>query len=102
LVLTSDNEGVPLSLIEAASAGVPVVAMNVGGVSEIVDHGVTGLLVTDEAALVSSVNHLLQHPNERRSLGDNAAARIVERCSMDAYLSSHSRLYERLTSEPHT
>jgi glycosyltransferase involved in cell wall biosynthesis len=100
LVLTSDNEGVPLSLIEAASAGVPVVAMNVGGVSEIVDHGVTGLLVPDDAALVSSVNHLLQHPNERRALGDHAAARIMERCSMDAYLSSHSRLYERLTSEP--
>lgn len=45
VMLTSDNEGMPVSLIEAAHAGVPAVATRVGSVAEVVQHGVTGLVV---------------------------------------------------------
>jgi len=96
LVLTSDNEGVPLSLIEAASAGVPVVSMNVGGVGEVVEHGATGLLVNDEQELILGVKQLIEDSGLRRSMGERAATRIAERCSLQSYLAGHARLYERL------
>ena len=44
-VLCSDNEGIPLTLIQAAQAGLPIVTTNVGSVSDIVKHGISGTLV---------------------------------------------------------
>ena len=97
VVLTSDNEGVPLSLIEAASAGVPVVSTDVGSVREIVEHGKTGFVVNDERALAEAVSRLVDDTTLRRSMGERAVAHIAQRCSMQAYLDAHTALYERLT-----
>lgn len=97
VVLTSDNEGVPLSLIEAASAGVPVVSTDVGSVREIVEHGTTGFVVNDERALAEAVSRLVDDASLRRSMGERAVAHIAQRCSMRAYLDAHTALYERLT-----
>ena len=97
VVLTSDNEGVPLSLIEAASAGVPVVSTDVGSVREIVEHGTTGFVVNDERALAEAVSRLVEDASLRRSMGERAVAHIAQRCSMQAYLDAHTALYERLT-----
>jgi len=97
VVLTSDNEGVPLSLIEAASAGVPVVSTDVGSVREIVEHGTTGFVVNDERALAEAVSRLVDDASLRRSMGERAIAHIAQRCSMQAYLDVHTALYERLT-----
>jgi glycosyltransferase involved in cell wall biosynthesis len=60
-VLTSDNEGMPVSLMEAASCGVPVVATAVGGIPELVQDGITGLLVPprDPDALATALQRLL-------------------------------------------
>jgi glycosyltransferase involved in cell wall biosynthesis len=60
-VLTSDNEGMPVSLMEAAACGVPVVATAVGGVPELVQDGVTGLLVPvgDACVLATALKRLL-------------------------------------------
>lgn len=96
LVLTSDNEGVPLSLIEAASAGVPVVSTDVGGVREIVDDGMTGLVVDDESGLVEAVSRLVDDEQLRRAMGSRAPAHIAERFSMKGYLDAHASLYGRL------
>ena len=97
VVLTSDNEGVPLSLIEAAAAGVPVVSTDVGSVREIVEHGTTGFVVNDERALAEAVSRLVDDTSLRRSMGERAVAHIAQRCSMQAYLDAHTALYERLT-----
>jgi len=99
VVLTSDNEGVPLSLIEAASAGVPVVATDVGGVREIVEHDATGCVVADERGLTAAVTRLVNDASLRRSLGEAARLHIARRCSMQTYLEAHTRLYERLVRE---
>jgi glycosyltransferase involved in cell wall biosynthesis len=96
VVLTSDNEGVPLSLIEAASAGVPVVATDVGSVREIVEHDVTGFVVRDERGLTDAVERLVNDASLRRTLGERAGAHIAQRCSMQAYLDTHTALYGRL------
>ncbi len=96
VVLTSDNEGVPLSLMEAAAAGLPVVSMRVGGVAEIVEHEVSGILANDDDGLRDAVVRLVQDDALRASMGGEAQRRIHERCSLSLYLSLHERLYSQL------
>jgi glycosyltransferase involved in cell wall biosynthesis len=77
VALTSDREGTPLALIEAAAAGRPVIAADVGGVSDIVLDGETGIVVPpdDEAALAAALVRLARDPDLRKRLGGAAPAR---------------------------
>ena len=63
-VLSSESEGMPVSLIEAAACAVPVVATRVGGVEELVENGVSGLLVrpADPVGLADALERLLEDP----------------------------------------
>ncbi|MGW0828116.1 glycosyltransferase [Streptomyces sp. NPDC002845] len=80
VVLTSDNEGMPLSLIEAGLAGVPVVATNVGSVAEVVQDGETGFLTsTSPAQLSRHTVRLLRDEQLRSRMGDRAAAWTAQR-----------------------
>lgn len=83
-VLTSDNEGMPVSLMEAGACGVPVVATAVGGVLELVQEGVTGLLVPprDSLALACALERLLRDGHLRATLGSAARRRVEERFSV--------------------
>lgn len=96
VALTSDNEGVPLSLLEAASAGLPVVAMRVGGVPEIINHRVTGLLADNESDLAAHVRLLASDPALREQMGRAASAWVAQQTSLKTYLSQHEELYRRL------
>jgi len=75
-VLTSDDEGLPGVLIEAAMAGCAIVTVPVGGVREIVDDGTTGVVAASvgTGALTDAVVTLLGDPAARRRLGDAARA----------------------------
>ena len=79
-VLTSDNEGMPVSLMEAAACGVPAVATAVGGVPELVEEGVTGLLVPagDADALAAALEQVIT-AHELRARMSLAARRRAER-----------------------
>ena len=83
-VLTSEGEGMPVCLMEAASCGVPAVATSVGGVPELVGDGVTGLLAPagNAPALADALQRLLENPAEAAALGRAARARAVERFSL--------------------
>ncbi len=73
VLLTSDNEGTPLSLIQAGMAGLPVVATNVGSISEIVTQGKAGYLVdVDAYALADAVEELVYDPALRKKMGQFA------------------------------
>lgn len=76
VALSSDNEGTPLALIEAAAAGRPAAATAVGGVADVVTDGVTGLLApaNDEAALAEAMFRLADDPGLRARLGAAAPA----------------------------
>jgi glycosyltransferase involved in cell wall biosynthesis len=83
-VLTSENEGMPVSLMEAAACGVPAVATAVGGVPELVEHGVTGLLAPAGAAtaFADALQSLLLDSAWRAKLGALARQRVLERFSL--------------------
>jgi glycosyltransferase involved in cell wall biosynthesis len=76
-VLPSTQEGMPVALMEAMSLGVPVVASDIGGVPDIVDPGVEGVLVSpgDPAALADAIEELAAAPDRRRTMGAAARAR---------------------------
>ena len=86
VVLPSYREGLPLCVIEAMAHGRPVVASNVGGIPELVEDGVTGLLVEpgDVDGLRATIERLLQDPALRRRMGLAGRERIVERCSLES------------------
>jgi len=86
------------------SAGVPVIATNVGGNPEIVEHDVTGLLVPtrDSAALAIAMVRMLEDPGTRAQFGAAARKRIATVFSMERSLESVEHLYERLIRRGNT
>ena len=92
-------EGLPLVLVEAMAAGLPVVGSNAKGIADIVTHGENGLLseVSDHEALGRSIIELAEDPEKRRSLG-NAGADLARRnFSIETVHDKYLRIYERLT-----
>jgi glycosyltransferase involved in cell wall biosynthesis len=100
-VSVSVKEGLGVSLLEASSYGVPIVAGNVGGIPEIVQDGVTGFLVPprDSEALAEKIIHVLDHPQEARKMGENAREKIKNNFSVQDMTRSYTRLYQSMTKE---
>ena len=98
---TSENEGMPVALIEAQLAGLPVVATDVGAVGEVVINGVTGFVTsTDVVALKERLSELLEDSELRQRMGAAAKAHAEALFAPDQMLSQHVQLYERLVNEP--
>lgn len=100
-VLCSTSEGLSNVVMESMAVGKPVVATRVGGNPELVEDGVTGLVVppADSAALADAVGVLLDDPAKAGAMG--AAGRRVaeERFSVRAMVAAHENLYARLCFE---
>jgi glycosyltransferase involved in cell wall biosynthesis len=98
VVLTSDNEGMPTSIIEAMAAGRPVVATDVGGVRSLVHHEQTGLLVPrrDAAAVAGACLRLLRDAARRRELGRAARAAAYPEYDLATLLGRMTDFYSRL------
>lgn len=98
LVLPSQQEGLPNSILEAMAAGVPVVATRVGGIPEIVVDGATGLLVSpgDPMALANAINSLLRNPGDRRRMGAQGLARVEVHFTARRAAAELETLYWRL------
>ena len=94
-VLTSDNEGTPVSLIEAGAAGLPVVSTHVGGVASVVEDGETGLLVppAEDAALAWAVRRLVVDRELRERLGQAGRGRVLELFSVERLVADIDQLY---------
>ncbi len=76
VLLTSRSEGMPVALIEAAAAALPVVATPVGGVPELVAHERTGFLGADADELAFGLAQLLDDARERAAMGQRARMRV--------------------------
>lgn len=94
-------EGLPLSMVLAMGAGLPVVASRVAGIPEVVQDGVTGLLVApgDVAELAAALNRIVHDDTLRVLLGQEARAFVRPRFGVDGYVASVSALYDRLLAE---
>lgn len=102
-VLPSLWEGLPLSMVLAMGAGVPVVTTSVGGVPEVVEHGRTGLLVppADAGSLADALARLFEDPKLRARLGEAGRASVVPRFGMERYVTSVVQLYDHLLAPHH-
>ena len=95
-VLTSFWEGLPLSILEAMRAGLPVIASNVGGVNEAVIHGETGSVVNDFESLVKSLEELIRSSVKREEMGRLGRKRYVRYFTFDRMYDSTYSLYQEV------
>ena len=100
-VLPSRTEGMPAVLIEAGLAALPSVAFDVGGVSEVVDHGITGLLSVpgDLAGFTQSLSLLCRDQNSRAAMGDAALQRCQELFDMPKVASQYEAMFLKVLAD---
>jgi glycosyltransferase involved in cell wall biosynthesis len=96
--LPSLYEGLPVAVIEAMAAGLPIVATRVGGNSELIVHGQTGLLVEPEnvADLATSIGSLLINPGQRAQMGKAAQIRMKTEFTVESMAKRYAELYQAL------
>ena len=96
-ISTSDNEGMPVALIEAQLAGLPVIATNVGSNCEVIRDEVTGLIVDKNVdSLVGAVNRFTSLPALIRTLGEKGRERASKEFSLEKMIRSHTDLYHEI------
>ena len=95
-MLTSQREGLPIAIAEAMATARPVVATNVGGVSDMVRDGETGFLTRprDPAGIAERVIGLLRDRDRRERFGKNARERAEHTLSIDAMVRAYEDLYD--------
>jgi glycosyltransferase involved in cell wall biosynthesis len=99
LVICSDNEGLPLSAIEAGYNSKLVIGTNVGSIPEVVIDEVTGFITEkDGDQMVQILENIANNEFDLREMGDAAKKRIENNFSLSNYLDKISRLYTELTS----
>lgn len=98
VVLTSKNEGTPVSLIEAQASGTPVISTNVGGVENVVENGITGLLAepTDEAKMAENLMNLIESDELRVEMSGKGWSHVGERFHYSQLTSKMDALYKQL------
>jgi glycosyltransferase involved in cell wall biosynthesis len=97
VLLTSDNEGTPLSLIQAGMAGLPVVSTNVGSVPEVVLDGTTGIITTlDTQKITNALEKLTGSKDLREKLGAAARAFTLQTFGVERLVNDHEVLYKKL------
>lgn len=99
---TSLHEGIPMSVLEAMSHGIPVIAPNVGGLKEIVEDGNEGYLVDgrDPKAFARKCLHLFEDRLLRQSMGSSARKKVEKEFTNDGMAREYYRLYLDLALGP--
>lgn len=100
-VLSSQREGLPNVILEAAAMSLPIISTRVAGIPKMLQHGESALLcdIGDQAAMVESIEQLLQQPQVRNSLGRAARQLIEERYSFRVRMHRVAAIYDELLRE---
>lgn len=99
-VLPSLWEGLPLALLEAMASGLASVVTDVGGNSEVLENGKSGVIVpaADERALAEAMINLLKDPMQREQMGQVAREQFEQRFSIRGFTEAHERVYEEIVA----
>ena len=102
-VLTSDFEGFGMVVVEAATAGTPIVMTNVGCAGEVVEDRVSALIVEpkDEEAFTQVLLHVIEDEELRTRLGQNAQRSIAELPTFDMVLDKYRASWEQALGNRH-
>lgn len=97
-ILPSWHENFPISLLEAALAGLPAIATRVGGIPEMIDHGRTGLLIhkNNPIELTSAINRFIANPDRVSMMGKNAKAKAQSCFSLSAMTAKIQTTYSQI------
>lgn len=97
-VLPSYNEGMPMSILEAMSFGIPIVSTNVGGIPEIIENSVNGFLIKpgDVQALSDSILFLSKNPRNKKEISISNFNKVNKKYSNDINCKILSNIYEEL------
>jgi glycosyltransferase involved in cell wall biosynthesis len=97
-VQSSTSEGLSNTILEAMASALPVVATRVGGADEMVQDGLTGLLVPPSSAgdLAAAMATLLADPTRARALGESGRGRVESEFSLEAMIRRYEELYVEL------
>ena len=96
-ISTSDNEGMPIALIEAQLAGLPVIATDVGSNAEVIENGITGIVTSRNIAdLVSAVQKLINDTSLRTSMGRMAQTRAHKEFGIEKMVQAHIQSYAEI------
>jgi len=102
-VMSSITEGLGTSLLDAMACRRAIVATRAGGIPEVVDDGVTGLLVAprDHAAMAGAIVRLLTDEGVRRRMGEAGFARVSERFTVERMVAETAAVYARVAGRGH-
>lgn len=93
VTLTSQNEGTPISIMEAMAAGKPVVAADVGGIAELFQNNTNGLLYQQPSELFQQTLQLIQSSQTRNTIGSNARSFAAAELTIDKQVDSLRQTY---------
>jgi glycosyltransferase involved in cell wall biosynthesis len=98
-VQPSINEGISNTILEAQSCGLGVVATNVGGNPELIEHGYNGLLVDagNTESLAGAIESYIDNPETRRKHGDSARSMVKEKFGIGVMSEAYLSVYEAMT-----
>ena len=97
LVISSTREGLPIVLLEAMKARIPVIATNVGGIPDVIEHGKTGILIDPERAPLSkAIVQLIEDSSLRDRIGPAAEKFVAQKFNVCQTAWHYSRLYRSL------
>ncbi|GGB06364.1 glycosyltransferase family 4 protein [Puia dinghuensis] len=93
-----ENEAFPLSILEAMKFGLPVISTYEGGIPDMIAEGVDGRLFPsrDITALARQIEYLLDHPEERRSLGEAARRKFLERFTVSTFERNMLQVFQHI------
>jgi glycosyltransferase involved in cell wall biosynthesis len=96
-VMPSIQEGLGISILEAQAEKIPVIASRVGGIPDIVEDRITGILVEsgNESAIAKAILELLDNKELSKSIKENAYNRVVERFSLEQMVIKTEKAYIR-------
>ena len=97
-ILSTNYEGLPISILEAMRSGLPVVATSVNGIPEEVEHGKTGLLVPrhDVQALADALQTLIQSPEIRQQMGKAGRQKFEQEFTVDRMIAETKAIYDQI------